>query len=247
MVFFKKPRRRYCYGRIKDFIFQLYKGNSKRKITSEVQFWWKSVFWIFANKIHILTSKVHILIQIQLAHQVPCLMITMFENHRKSLIQHCRRTFTFWLSKSSLQTPKLVNLGSFSNPKSCGQTVFWSFSNTCKEFEDSCNNFAQRCFICSSFTMRCVLDKSAMVRALWIRNFWLNLYFEKSFFCISSVIVVEVCRRARSKPCIINTCLNSVKGQYVEKKLQFYVKILVMERNLVSTLYLFIHEINCSF
>ena len=119
----------------------------------------------------------------------------------------------------------------------------------CKEFKNSCNNFAQRCFICSSFTT----DDAFLTRAQWcalcnvIRNFWLDLYFEKSFFCISSVIVVEVCRRARSKPCIINTCLNSVKGQYVEKKLQFYVKILVMERNLVSTLYLFIHEINCSF
>ena len=101
MVFFKKPRRRYCYGQIKDFIFQLYKGNSKQKITLEVQFWWKSPFWIFANKIHILTSKVHILIQIQLAHHKPCLMITVFENHRKSLIQHCESTFTFWMAKSS--------------------------------------------------------------------------------------------------------------------------------------------------
>ena len=125
-------------------------------------------------------------------------------------------------------------------PSQCWMRLFCDFQTQwrCKEFKNSCNNFAQRCFICSSFTT----DDAFLTRAQWcalcnvIRNFWLDLYFEKSFFCISSVIVVEVCRRARSKPCIINTCLNSVKGQYVEKKLQFYVKILVMERNLVSTL-----------
>ena len=52
----------------------------------------------------------------------------MFENHRKSLIQHCeqtakRATFTFWVDKSSLKMPKIINLASFWKPEACGQTV----------------------------------------------------------------------------------------------------------------------------
>ena len=38
----------------------------------------------------------------------------MFENYRKSLIQHCeakRATFTFGVDKSSLKMPKIVNFG----------------------------------------------------------------------------------------------------------------------------------------
>ena len=39
---------------------------------------------------------------------------TVFENHRKSLIQHCElTTFTFWVDKSSLKMPKIVNLAIF--------------------------------------------------------------------------------------------------------------------------------------
>ena len=44
---------------------------------------------------------------------------TVFENHRKSLIQHCERSelrLHFEWTKSSLKMPKMVNLA-------CGQTV----------------------------------------------------------------------------------------------------------------------------
>ena len=34
-----------------------------------------------------------------------------------------RATFTFWVDKSSLKIPKILNLASFSKPEACGQTV----------------------------------------------------------------------------------------------------------------------------
>ena len=44
--------------------------------------------------------------------------LTVFENHRKSLIQHCdlrakRATFTFSVDKSSSKRPKMVHFGEF--------------------------------------------------------------------------------------------------------------------------------------
>ena len=42
------------------------------------------------------------------------ILYTVFENHRKSLIQHCERqraTFTFWVDKSKLKMAKMVNFG----------------------------------------------------------------------------------------------------------------------------------------
>ena len=43
---------------------------------------------------------------------------TVFENQRKSLIQHCERS-----ELSSLKMPKMVNLANFGKPESCSQTV----------------------------------------------------------------------------------------------------------------------------
>ena len=41
-------------------------------------------------------------------------LCTVFENHRKSLIQHCERSeLTFSVDKSSLKMPKMVQLGDF--------------------------------------------------------------------------------------------------------------------------------------
>ena len=54
------------------------------------------------------------------------IFITVFENHRKSLIQHCERSelrLHFWVAKSSLKMPKMVHLASFWKPEDCGQTV----------------------------------------------------------------------------------------------------------------------------
>ena len=42
------------------------------------------------------------------------MVITMFENHRKSLIQHCERSelrLHFLVDKSSLKMPKILNFG----------------------------------------------------------------------------------------------------------------------------------------
>ena len=49
----------------------------------------------------------------------------MFENHRKSLIQHCERSE---VDKSSLKMPKMVNLASFCKLEAYGQTVLSDMS-----------------------------------------------------------------------------------------------------------------------
>ena len=46
----------------------------------------------------------------------------MFEINRKSLIK-TKATFTFWVDKSSLKMPKMVNFGDFWKPEVCGQSV----------------------------------------------------------------------------------------------------------------------------
>ena len=51
-------------------------------------------------------------------------LITVCENYRKSLIQHCERSeLTFWVDKSSLKMPKMANLAIFKKPKVCGLTL----------------------------------------------------------------------------------------------------------------------------
>ena len=45
--------------------------------------------------------------------------VSVFENHRKSLVQHCERSYTtliwfiFWVDKTSLKMPKMLNLAIF--------------------------------------------------------------------------------------------------------------------------------------
>ena len=60
-------------------------------------------------------------------HNLVSFPFTVFENHRKSLIQHniasYGATFTFWVAKNSLKMPKMVILASFWKPEDCGQTV----------------------------------------------------------------------------------------------------------------------------
>ena len=51
---------------------------------------------------------------------------TVFENHTKSLIQHCERSelrFHFEWTKVHEKWQKLVNLASFDQPETCSQTV----------------------------------------------------------------------------------------------------------------------------
>ena len=50
----------------------------------------------------------------------------MFENHRKSLIQHCERSelrLHFEWTKVNWNCPKWSILASFRKPEACGQTV----------------------------------------------------------------------------------------------------------------------------
>ena len=50
----------------------------------------------------------------------------MFENRLKkshSTLRAKRATFTFWMNKSLLKMPKIVNFGDFWKPEACGQTV----------------------------------------------------------------------------------------------------------------------------
>ena len=66
------------------------------------------------------------LYEIIFRHDFLCNVTTVFEIHRKSLIQTLRAkraTFTFWVDKSSLKMPKWSILASFWKPESCGQTV----------------------------------------------------------------------------------------------------------------------------
>ena len=49
---------------------------------------------------------------------------TVFENHRKSLIQHCERSeLRLHLDKSFFKMPKMVHFGENLKPKVCNQTV----------------------------------------------------------------------------------------------------------------------------
>ena len=40
-----------------------------------------------------------------------------------STLRAKRAVFTFWVDKSWLKMPKIVNFGSFWNPEACGQTL----------------------------------------------------------------------------------------------------------------------------
>ena len=55
-----------------------------------------------------------------------CLTATVFENHRKSLVQHCERSelrLHFEWTKVNKKCQKLSILASFWKPEACGQTV----------------------------------------------------------------------------------------------------------------------------
>ena len=45
---------------------------------------------------------------------------TVFENHRKDLIQHCKASYVYILRRQML---KMVNFGEFFNPEACSHTV----------------------------------------------------------------------------------------------------------------------------
>ena len=56
------------------------------------------------------------------------LQLTMFENRKKSLIQHCERSepmFTFWVAKSLLKMPKMVDFGELLKTWSVTRQVSW--------------------------------------------------------------------------------------------------------------------------
>ena len=94
----------------------------------------KNELWIFALKINssftVISKNVAKLIQI-LARKFKDFwsffhsMHSVWKSQKKShsSLRAKRATFTFWVDKSLLKMPKMVNFGEFLKPETCGQTV----------------------------------------------------------------------------------------------------------------------------